>query len=287
MTLVIAGHTLQAMFDEESNFVEGLFAASDTAITSGGTILVSGFKKVVEIPVRVKAPVFCDEWLNGYMGYHYEGGCFVAFAGSTLVAQHMMNSISNHLGELYPTYENGEYKIAMPCEKNKHLQQGYYDKSMFLDRHLDALLSAEKLSDIVQHSIQSVLERAKKHDGMKKNFSAFCAEFIFGVQCPNSTRFHLYQYEIISDDNDGAIAEKSEVPQGKVAVIGLKDSYAKEANSDFERAVKSGKNTANEMHRFVARAIESKNEIGVFSIGKPCVLYKYKGKHVEQEKYIY
>jgi hypothetical protein len=286
MTLVIAGHTLQAMFEEESNFVEGLFAVSDTAITSGGIILVSGFKKVVEIPIRVKSPVFCDEWLNGYMGYHYEAGCFVAFAGSTLVAQHMMNSISNHLSELYPTYEDGEYKIVMPCEQTRHLEQGYYDKSMFLVHHLNALLSAEKLSDIVQHSIQSVLERAKKHNGMKRNFSAFCAEFIFGVRCPINAHFHLYQYEIISDNNDGAIAKKSEVPQGKVAVIGLRNLYAEQANSAFESAIKNGKNTAKEMHHFVARAIESQNEIGVFSIGKPCVLYKYKGKHVEQEKRI-
>ena len=287
MTLVIAGHILQPLFEEESNFVTGLFAASDTAITSGDTILVSGFKKVVEIPVRIKAPVFCDEWLNGYAGYRYEGGCFVAFAGSTLIAQHMMNSICNHLSELYPVYEDGEYKIATPCEKTRHLKTSYYDTSMFLDHHLNALLSAEKLSDIVRHSIQAVLEQAKKHDGMKKNFSAFCAEFILGVQCPNSKRFHLYQYEIVLDKNDGAIVEKVEVPQGKVAVIGLKNSYADKANSDFERAVKSGKDTAKEMHHFLARAIESKNEIGVFSIGKPCVLYKYKGKHVEPEKHIY
>lgn len=287
MTLVVAGHSLQkGVFGNESDYIDGLFATSDSSITSGNKILVSGFKKVVEIPIRVKALNFCGTWFNGYHGHRYEGGCFVAFAGSTLVAQHIMNSIRNHLGDLYPTYEDGEYKIVMSCEGKKHLEQVDYDESMFLDSHLNPLLTAEYISEVVNHSIQSVLDKAKNHNGMKDNFTAFQAEFILGIRCPNNNEYYLYQYEILSDNNGGAIVKKIEIPKSKVAVIGLRDLHADDANAYFNNAVKKGNNTEDEMHRFVAQAIDSQNKIGVFSIGKPCVLYKYDGKHLVKRSVI-
>lgn len=286
MTLVIAGHSLQkGAFGIESDFVDGLFAASDSSITSGNITLVSGFKKVVEIPVRVKALNFCGQWFNGYLGYRYEGGCFVAFAGSTLVAQHIMNSIKNHLGDIYPTYEDGEYKLVMSCERHRHLEQMDYDESMFLDRDLNGLLSAELISEIACHSIQAVLDQAQKHDGMKRNFGAFQAEFILGIRCPADNQFYLFQYEILPDDERGATVKMDSVSKGELAVIGMKDRYAEEANTHFQMAIKNGKHTASAMHKFVLEAVDSQNAIGVFSIGKPCGLYKYEGRHVKLEEY--
>ncbi|WP_417500074.1 hypothetical protein [Methylophaga sp.] len=286
MTLVIAGHSLEkGCFGVESDYVNGLFAASDSSITTGNTTLVSGFKKVVEIPVRVKALNFCDHWFNGYLGYRYDGACFVAFAGSTLVAQHIMNSIRNHLGDIYPTHEEGEYKLVMSCEVHRHLEQMDYDESMFLDRHLDQLLSAKFISDVVCHSIQAVLDQAKKHDGMRKNFAAFQAEFILGVCCPLDNDFYLFQYEIRPDGNNGAVVYMENIPKGSVAVIGMKERYAEEATLNFQDAIKNGQPTASKMHEFVIEAIESQNSIGIFSIGKPCALYLYKDNYVNLEKY--
>ncbi|MCO6062597.1 hypothetical protein NG726_38870, partial [Pseudomonas sp. MOB-449] len=83
---------------------DGVFFVSDSNITQKGHVLVSGFKKVIETPVRVAGLNFLDEWFNGYHGYNYEGNCAIAFAGSTLVAQHIMNSIRNHLSDLKPTH---------------------------------------------------------------------------------------------------------------------------------------------------------------------------------------
>jgi hypothetical protein len=286
MTLVIAGHSLEkGYFGEESDYVNGIFAASDSSITTRNTTLVSGFKKVVEVPVRVKALNFCGHWFNGYHGYRSDEACFVAFAGSTLVAQHIMNSIRNHLGDLYPTYEDGDYKLVMSCEVHRHLEQMDYDESMFLDRHLDQLLSAKFISDVVCHSIQAVLNQARKHDGMKRNFAAFQAEFILGVRCPMDNDYYIFQYEIHPDDNDGAVVYMENIPKGSVAVIGMKERYAEEAKSHFQNAIKNGQHTASEMHEFVIKAIESQNSIGVYSIGKPCGLYIYDGKYVNLDKF--
>jgi hypothetical protein len=283
MTLVVAGHSLQkGAFSKTSNYVNGLFAASDSNITSDGTVLVSGFKKVIEVPVRVKALNFCGDYLNGYMGYRYEGGGFIAFAGSTLVAQHIINSIINHLGELYPTFVAGEYKLAMSCETEWHLENREYFDDMLLDKDLNPLLTASYLAGVVSHSIQAVLNSAKKHEGMKKKFSELQAEFIFGIQCPAQKSFNLYQYEILSDENGGAVVNQIDVPQGDLAVIGLKTEYAVTAQACYTNAIKSGERTAKALHKFVASSITDKNEIGIFSIGKPCGLYEYGGLRLEK-----
>lgn len=287
MTLIIAGHSLQqGACGRKSDYITGLFAASDSNITSGNTVLVSGFKKVIEIPIRIKALNFNGEWFNGYLGHRYEGQCFVAFAGSTLVAQHIINSIRNHLGDLYPTYEQGQYQLVMLCEECRHLEQGYYAEDMFLDAQLNPLLTADYMAGVVSHAIQAVLDQAKRHEGMKTRFSAFQAEFIFGARCPVASDYHLYQYEIIPDGKDGALVKMTNVPVGELAIIGLREECSDEAKLCFERAIEGGNNTAAEMHRFVAQKIASKNEIGIFSIGKPCGLYKYDGGKLEVASFV-
>ncbi|TOF03205.1 hypothetical protein CGJ31_22655, partial [Vibrio parahaemolyticus] len=83
MTLIIAGHTLERCFPgEASNFETGLFVSTDSNITQNNVVLVHGFRKVYEVPVRVKALNFCGEWFNGYLGTSHEYKSFVAFAGS-------------------------------------------------------------------------------------------------------------------------------------------------------------------------------------------------------------
>lgn len=281
MTLVIAGHHL-----EKGGFENGLFAVADSNITQGGAVLVNGFKKVVEIPIRIKGLNFLSEYFHGYAGVRYESACFVAFAGSTLVAQHILNSIKNHLNELYPTHNGENYELVMSCEKHKHLKNIDYSDHMFLEHHLNDLLTGELISKVVCHSIEAVLEQAKKHDGMKRIFSAFQAEFILGVQCPVSMQYDLYEFHILEDHELQARVEKISIPKGKVAVIGKRELFSKEAQAAFEESILSGKCTSTEMHNFLAKAIDSQNEIGINEIGKPCDLYRLRGKSLSMDKQI-
>lgn len=248
MTLIIAGHHFEkSIFSDVSDYGDGLFAVADSNITSNGSILVNGFKKVVEMPIRVKGLNFLDEYFNGYAGVRCECACFIAFAGSTLVAQHILNSIRNHLCELYPTHNEGRYELVMPCEKHKHLRDVDYPDHMFLERHLRDLLTSEYISDVVKHSIQSVLDQAKKHDGMRKIFSAFQAEFILGLCCPVSGNYELYEYNILPDEAHIARVDKTLIPKGKVAVIGKRELFVEAAQIEFDNAIFSGKCTSKVM----------------------------------------
>ncbi|HHX8689250.1 hypothetical protein [Vibrio alginolyticus] len=285
MTLIIAGHTLERGFREESsNFERGLFVSSDSNITQNNVVLVHGFRKVYEVPVRVKALNFCGEWFNGYSGVRNEYKAFVAFAGSSLVAQHIMNSIENHLGELYPTIVNGEYQLAMSCETRKHLNQGYYSQDMFLDSDLENLVSAQYLAEVVKHSIEAVIASANGRGQMARLFSAYQAEFIFGVECPESREHCLYQYEII-EEVDGmysnAIVAVDNIPKGSVAVIGMKELFKSGAQSAFDSAVENGEKTSLVLHDYLNESIRSNSEINN-DIGFPSGLFNLNGNSFER-----
>lgn len=296
MTLIVAGHTREQIDVEgiKSIHGRGTFFASDSSITQDGAVLVNGYKKVYEIPIRVNGVNLHDNWFNGYHGFIYEDCCAIAFAGSTLVSQHIMNSIRNHLGELKPTYRDDKYQLAMPCEKHKFLAQ-HCDGDMFnrSDYGPNFLLSAAFIAGVVQHSIQAVLDRASLHKGMKNNFTAYQADFILSVRCPLTTEYHIYQYEIVPgpDNGDGsnadsipAVAKMMEIPEGKVAVIGMRDFFEVGANEAFAAAMDAGQRTDSAMHEFVTNAIRDQNAIGAFGIGLPAFLYEHQGIRVEQKK---
>jgi len=284
VTLVIAGHSLRDMGFSRigSSFCDGIFFVADSSITQGDRLLVSGFKKVVETPVRVAGMNFLDDWFNGYLGYNFEGGCGIAFAGSTLVAQHILNSIRNHLSDLRPTYLDGKYQLAMPCETKKFLN-GYYDVDMFQKHHLGTnhLLSAGFIAQVVKHSVESVLIQAKKHKSMKSMFSAYKAEFILGICCPETRKHHIYRYDILESSTEDAVVSMEEIPEGKVAVIGLRKFHEQEANDAFAEAVANGRSTGPALFDFLAKAIKAQNEIGVFEIGFPAFHYKVEGIRLE------
>lgn len=285
MTLIVAGRSLVSMgFSRLDNkFCDGVFFVSDSSITQRGTPLVSGFKKVVEMPIRVAGLNFLDEWFQGYHGWRYEGACAVAFAGSTLVAQHILNSIRNHLADLRPTYRDGAYQLAMICEESKFLY-GDYPTNMFVDNDLgpNSLLTASVIASVVEHSIQAVLIQAQPHKNMKQMFSAYQAEFILGVCCPKTKKYHLYRYEIVPSDADGAIVSMEEVPEGQVAVIGMRKLHEEDSNEAYAKDLKEGKNTGVSMFDFLANAITDQNEIGVFEIGFPAFHYKLEGNRLEK-----
>lgn len=295
MTLIVAGYSMQKLvgFHEDSSeddggdiYVDGLVVSSDTSITDGNTILVSGFKKVIDVQVKVKAIDFLGDEFSRYYGTWFESSCFIAFAGSTLVAQHMINSIKNHLGEIYPSFYQNEFCLAMSCEKKKLLKQSdRVDEDMFVSDDIAPLLTAEYIASVVKHSIEAILKRANKHEGMRRNFNAFNVEFILGVQCPYRQTFHLYKLNVESDVAIGAKVVVRSLSTDEVAVIGMCDFYEDDARACLHHTLTNCEDVGSNLHDFVVKAIEDKNNIGDFKIGKPCVLYKYMGGVLERKRF--
>ena len=275
-----------------------------TITNQNNVVLVKGFKKVIEIPIKMQGLNFSGEWFNDYYQKSSNDAiCAIAFAGSTLVAQHMINSIKNHLSELYPSYKNGEYILAMSCERSRQLSNGDYDENMFSEKHLDSLINADYISEVVEHSINAVLDKARKHTSMKQYFGAYEAEFILGIQCPQDRKNYIYKYEIVRDPVLGAVVEKNGIERNAIAMIGsgkFKQSHFKNevfkaafGNRIFTKLDKSLVTISTRKNNFFGfsdftdankrvfellnETIEHEDSIGSNLIGKPSGLFKLQG----------
>lgn len=288
MTIIIAG------FSYDSFHQESIYFATDSVLTTPymglSRLLLKGFKKVVEIPVRIKLPLFQGNSFYRYYGDTFETKCTIAFAGSTLVAQHLMNSITNHLAELYPTHKHSRYRLAMSCEKNLHLcgdydVEGLYGDCMFTQEHLHSLLNAQYISEVVEHSINAVLSIVKTYSDMSVDFGPYKAEFILGVYCPQDKQHYLYTYEIIPDNNLGATVLKNSINKNEIAIIGAKN-FKDEALVNI-----NGKNPLfkadEKMFKFLNKIIDSENSIGNITIGKPSALFNFKRGYLNKTCYIH
>lgn len=290
MTLIVAGKILEdfSLGDIKSApMCDGLFFVADSAITSpSGQIVVEGFKKVLRIPVRVMGMNFLDTTFNGYHGYRYDGACTIAFAGSTLVAQHILNAIGNHLGELKPTWFDGQYMLAMPCETEKLLNTNdYYDEDMFSDDYVgrDGLLTAGFIAGVVKHTIQTVLDQSKRHAGVKDYRYAMSCEFILGVRCPSDGEDYLYMYEFIENQNKEYEVAMLAIPDGEVAVIGKRDLHAEAALDHYRAAVQENRSNGEAMLEYMATAIRRAEAIRATGIGFPAYFYKAVGNRLTME----
>ena len=288
MTLVIAGFSYDS-FDQES-----IYFATDSVITTPhmglSRVLLKGFKKVIEVPIRIKLPLFQRNSFYRYYGNHSETICTIAFAGSTLVAQHLINSITNHLSELYPTYTQGCYRLAMGCEKSLHLcgdydVEGISGDPMFTKEHLNSLLNPQYISEVVEHSISAVLAMVKTYSDISVNFGPYQAEFILGIYCPQDRQYCLYTYEIVEDNESGAIVMKNQIDKKSIAVIGAKKfesealSIISEENSLFKADEK--------IFKFLNDTIDSENSQGNITIGKPTALFNFRQGSLNKTCYVH
>ena len=254
---------------------------TDSVISRNGELLVRGFKKVINIPIRIRDPYFLGERFHSYVGTEYNYNCVVAFAGSTLVAQHYINSIINHLSDLRPTYFEGKYQLAMPCEKHKLLKEnGWYDESMFLTRHVENLLSATFVSEVMKHSIEASLKQARDINQLRKLFHEYACEFILGFYCPIDHNHHLYIYELVPDQPDGVKVLYKEVPFNEFAFIGLGINNTAGISAQFNQELKEriSKSQDNQkiseiVYDYLNDKIRELNSYNDFSIGKPSALF--------------
>ena len=309
MTLVVAGYN----FDEnpwrsidnikESTGVrrEGLFAVADSIITSftssGHSPLLSGFKKIKEIPVKLWQPYFIGENFNSYNSVFLQFECFVAFAGSTLTAQHVIDLISNHLATLRIDFQRGsfetdaEYVVKKICDPNNLIRNGYssvYGDDMFIpERHYHGILTADYIAEVVEHSINKALSSAKKYKLDDKSLREMYTEFILGVNCPSTESDLLIKYTMKQRINTHGMIEvyvvSERIEEGSVAVIGMNSRFGELAQDKAKEAIANGVSLKSEMATFVNDAINEVNAEGSFQIAMPIVIKSLENRRVSKQ----
>ncbi|MEQ2355466.1 hypothetical protein [Pseudoalteromonas piscicida] len=308
MTIVVAGYNFEKNFwrefdsNDERDGVqqEGLFAIADSIITShssnGYVPLLSGFEKIIDIPIKLWQPSFIDRSFQGYNSIYVQLNCFVAFAGSTLVSQHVINLIANHLANLRIDFRRKnhqsapEYLVKMPCDQNTLITNGsssFYGEDMFIPNlHYQGILTGKYICEVVERSITTSLKSARKHRLNEVALREMYSEFILGVACPVSRQEHLVKFTMEKKLNDEGVyevfAKGVRVREGEVAVIGMSNRFGGAAQEAARDAIKAGESLKKRMEAFVFQAIKTIKEEGSFQIAMPMVSKELKHNRVSK-----
>ncbi|CAB3814322.1 hypothetical protein LMG26846_00058 [Achromobacter insuavis] len=272
MTIVVAGHDIDPLG------CHGIFFAGDSGISDDGKLLVAGFKKVFRYPIIVKRPNIVGGQFRNYVGSAFDGGCAIAFAGSTLVAQQLMNSIGNHLSSLYATHDGNSYRLAMPCEAQMHLgnRPGFYeyDDEMFERDFVEQrqLIDGDFVAGVVQHAIAEVFRYATQYAEMQTLFRRMNAEFILALRCYRTNGYRLFKFDLLPQEGGNPIVQKREILRGTLAIIGLQDEFGDDAQEAYNLARASGVLPGVPVAEILAKKVQDKNDLGIFTVCGPCIL---------------
>ena len=301
MTLVVAGYKQNGYAgktdgeqDYTPNRQSGAFVIADSMISNviqgRRKPLVSGFKKIKEVHVKVWQPHLVGELFQGYKQVFQEHRCLIAFAGSTLTAQHVVDTISGHLSQLRIDYvEGNDFRcvIRKSCDNNNLSNNGIggcYDDDIFIpERDYQDLLTADYISEVVEHSINKGFESKMKHVLDKTSLIGMSTNIILVVDCPVTRIAHIYkykfQYKCLPEGGVKAYCEKEFIEAGNIAVIGMEATYGEDAVQVAKKSMKEGLDFKERMTDFVVDC--AKTDI-TFEIGMPVVLKELEGVSVKK-----
>ena len=296
MTLVVAGHTYEKELryswakrevlsgnDGVKMNPSGLFIATDSVLTAHGSTglqpVLDGFRKSYPVAIKIWKPYFLDGYFHSYQQVTFESSCFIAFAGSSLVAQHAMNVITTHLGELRITVNSiGKSTVIRDCQKNNLKSAGYskrWDEDFFFFSEAEKIIAADDIAKHVEHSINVALKSAKKFKTSQATVEAMRTDFSLGVQCPATKSYKLYVFRMCYQFSaDGLVVNTcaESVPAGKVAVLGMRQRFEEEAQKTFSTALERGDSPEQAVFDFLNDAIDRVSAEGSFEISRPSSL---------------
>lgn len=311
MTLVIVGHE----FEKESTFswsdrdytlpkkagmkTVGLFAVADSSITTpksnGMQTVLGGFRKIYSIPVKVWQPYFNRVYFNSYLEVYYEAECFVAIAGSTLTAQHVLNLISEHLSKIRISYERsgercvpGRYVLIRHCQRNElEINQGIdeWDECMFTPRDYVDLVTAGDIAKIVEYSINEALSSARKYKLDEASLKSMYSEFAVGIFCPKEKNHQLFVFRMQNRMTKAGLMEvfatNEKIEEGCVAVLGMKKEFEAEAQAVMQKSLEEEVKTSISLFEFLNKAIDKVRSDGSFAIDRPSVCKLFQQGHLK------
>lgn len=297
MTLVIAGYKQNKfIWNKPKDYIpirnSGIFMVADSLISikthSGRKALISEFRKIVEVPIHIWEPHFVGQLFHDYIKVFTTYKCLVAFAGSTLTAQHIINSISGHLAKLRIDFDNtDEFKcvVKMSCDENNLVKNGVsslYEDDIFIpERDYKDIVSAEFVSDVVEHAINKALESKMKHVLDQESLDAMRSEILLGLTCPITRIDHLYKYHfrdrVSVDEGVEVYCQKELIQADEIGVLGMVNTYSEEASEIARNSFKTGTTFQEDITKFVVESVRNDrtNEIGL-----PVVVNTIEGNRV-------
>lgn len=303
MTLVIAGY----MFDNlaadyvwpsrtanrksratQTSEPCGIFIAADSTISTTGKAsqtLLSGFRKIYEVRATLWQPYFIGEYFKDYRTEHSSCQLLVAFAGSTLTAQHYLNSITTHLQNLRISHrqrtigqsEPIAYMVRLECEANPIEGGGVFSDDTYTPNDMQAFrLTADDLARAIQHSLEHALRSAKRYKLDRQGFDSLNTPFVAGMRCPTTMRYRLFRFDILETSIPGEplsmSVDTTEVTPNQVAVLGMSGHFDQRAQEAYHSALMANRSTQHACFNFLQDVIDEVQKTGSKAIDLPAVL---------------
>ncbi len=293
MTLIFAGHNLS--FDDGKIESTGLFATGDSAITSINsagskcTHILSGFKKIYSLDIHVYKPSFtCDYdggYFTGFHTIHFQHTAFVAIAGGTLVLQHVMNVLNNHMKKLRIVKDDAEYKIIRECQRNTLKDnQGkiHYPSNIYTDNDYTGLNKSETYFKHIEYSIKHSLKSAiPRQITNQSDVARIGFELAVGLYCEINNEYMLKTYicepKMIEPGEWEFELSVKNIPKDEVVVLGLKNDKERASNL-LRDLITQEEYISDNFFALLNTCIDENNSENNdnlrFAISKPSVLYE-------------
>ncbi|MDR5836615.1 hypothetical protein [Caballeronia sp. LZ034LL] len=231
---------------------------------------------------KLWAPYFVAGTFKSYASIHQEAECFIAFAGSTLTVQHILNAVTEHLGQLrishrHTAFDIGEYYVAMPCSTDNLLLNSEvpitWDEDMFRPDDLKSIFTSDRIADAIHHSINAALSSARQYKLDKESLDSMRTDVVAGIRCPVSGSFRLFVFRLAHRLNDQGVievfAERHAVADREVAVLGMRAEFEADAQKTFIAALGGEVQPAQRMFDFLNACIDKVTEDGRKEIDRP------------------
>lgn len=281
MTLIVAG------FEKDGTII----FCGDSLITTkanGSTVkLTSLFRKIIPLEIIVRVPEIDPSGkIINYIESLCQHRCMIAFAGSTLVSQHIINSIQGHLKQIKYTYDSGTYdysegctkgagyKLIMGCENNKSVEETYWNKDMFADpvKNANELINKNFLRNVFNHCIQKTMNEFYININEEFNPEWFASDFIVALSCYETKKNHLFTFKMEFNESEVNLIEQ-EININELAIIGI-SRYSEEINQAYQTQ-KATLSTSEILSQEITKAIIDNESIDLREIGDPVVLKKF------------
>lgn len=277
----------------------GIFIAADSTISTNGVpsqTLLSGFRKIYEVRATLWQPYFVGEYFRGYKTEHSSCQVLVAFAGSTLTAQHYLNSITTHLQNLRISHrqrtigqtEPIAYMVRLECETNPVEGGAVFSDDTYTPNDMQAFrLTADDIARAIQHSLEHALMSAKKYKLDRQGFNSLNTPFVAGMRCPTTRKYRLFRFAILETSIPGEPLSMSvnmtEVTPNQVAVLGMSGSFDQRAQAAYNSALVANSSTQQACFSFLQDVIVEVQKTGSKAIDLPAVLMTLDGRGVTKQ----
>lgn len=288
MTIVVAGH-----YENE------IFFITDSAITNNNKTLLSGFKKVYGIPIQLHVPLFVPYTFSHYIPFEgFKAECVFALSGSTLIGQHVINSISEHLGKIRVIHSHTSSGLRMSLLRHCCISQNpmyrpeyiEYDNTLYSPTNVYKAINKENIIEIIEYSIQESFSSAFKHVCDDEGVNWLLEnQFMFGVNCSKTQNNFLFKVTLKEDYEDGILKIKvcsEEIKSGQLGIIGLTDNssltkqYLEKINNVYLENIRS-EHCPLILLKLIEDIVDNANAKCYRAVAKP-IIYKKFDKFIEK-----